>query len=312
MIEMHPGGSGTEAWPRQQPPDAPRRHVLTRPVRDRVVVVTGASAGIGRAIATRLARRGAKVVGCARDPDRLQAFADATPGVLAVRADVTSAADREELLDTAVRAHGRVDVLVNNAGRGWAGLVEDMPPEKVREVIETNLLAVVELTRLALPGMLARRDGDVLMVSSGATWFTLPPLTVYGATKHGVDGFVRSLRKEVWARGVRVHSVNPGPVRTEWLARSEDHQPPEGHGEEVLSPGISPEWVAAAVERSLRRPWPRTASVPRVVGLGRLLEVPPVSTTLDWVLSRNAPAMAASGQRLAREKASGRAQAPTQ
>ncbi len=270
-----------------------------RTLRGRVVLVTGASAGIGRATTERLVRAGATVVGCGRDEARLAALAAATPGVETQVCDVTDPGDRAALIDGVLARHGRIDVLVNNAGIGWEGLVEDMTGDDVDRLYATNVVALVDLTRRALPGMLARGSGDLVMISSGAAWVAVPPLTVYSSTKYAVDGFVEGLRRELWHRGVLVHSVNPGPVRTEWLARSRGYQPAEGEPESVLSPGVPAAWVAAAVERSLRRPWSRTVAVPRVVGLARLLQVQPLRMVLDVSTGLSAARLAAVGRRVA-------------
>jgi NAD(P)-dependent dehydrogenase (short-subunit alcohol dehydrogenase family) len=275
-------------------------------VQGRVVLVTGATSGIGRAVAARLAAAGAQVVGCARDPGRLAEVAAAEPGWDLRRTDVTDPDQRAELVDGVLADHGRIDVLVNNAGIGWQGLVEDMPADDVEQLYRTNVIAPVDLTRRVLPGMLARGDGDVVFTSSGAAFVALPPLTVYSSTKYAVDGFVEGLRREVWTRGVRVHSVNPGPVRTEWLARSRGAEPDEG--EAPPSPGVPTDWVAAAVHRSVTRPWSRTASVPRVVGLGRLLAVQPLRTVVDVATGVTATRLARGGRALAEDRTPDRAQ----
>lgn len=257
---------------------------------NRVVLVTGGSAGIGRKTIAELAARGARVVTCARHGDRLdEALAD-LPGVTGVVADVTDPADRALLFDRVVADHGRLDALVLNAGIGWAGLLEEMPGEKVEEVVATNLTAAIELTRLALPRLLAasRENGraDVVAVSSVAAWTRVAPLTVYSASKAGLDGFVKGLRREVTARGVRVHTVNPFFVSTEWLARGHGH-PPVSDADAVgrLSRGIAPERVAVQIAGCLSAARSRTVAVPRWAGLARLGEVTPVNRLLDRVLS---------------------------
>ncbi|SNR67454.1 SDR family NAD(P)-dependent oxidoreductase [Blastococcus mobilis] len=263
---------------------------MTRP-RDAVVLVTGGSAGIGRATVNRFAEEGRRVVTCARGGERLDEAIAGLPGVTGVVADVADAADRARLLDRVLEEHGRLDAVVLNAGLGWAGLLEDMPGEVVEGIVALNLTGVVELTRLALPHLLAaaRENGraDVVAVSSVAAWSQVPPLTVYSATKAGVDGFVTGLRREVTARGVRVHTVNPFFVRTEWLARGHGHAPQsdaDAHGR--LSRGIPPERVADQIAGCLTATRSRTVAVPRWAGLVRLGEVPPVNRTLDRLLSR--------------------------
>ena len=183
---------------------------MTRALTGRVAVVTGVTAGIGRAVARDLLSAGAAVVGCARDGERLELVAAKLPGLVAVRCDVRESQERATLVQTALDRYGRVDVLVHNAGLGYVGAVADMTAEDVERIVGTNVTALIDLTRLVLPGMQRRGHGDVLVVSSVAAWVQLPPLTAYGASKCAVDGFVEGLRREV-GHGVRVHSVNPGP-----------------------------------------------------------------------------------------------------
>ncbi|MGY1823455.1 SDR family oxidoreductase [Geodermatophilus sp. SYSU D00079] len=261
---------------------------------DRVVLVTGGSAGIGRSTVARLAAGGARVVTCARDGDRLaEALRSLPAGVTGVVADVADAGDRARLVERVVDEHGRLDAVVLNAGLGWAGLVEDMPGEVVEGMVALNLTGVVEVTRLALPHLLEaaaqRGRADVVTVASAAAWSQVPPLTVYSATKAGVQGFVKGLRREVTARGVRVHTVNPGPVATEWLARGHGAPPAsDADAPGRLSRGIRSERVADQISRCLTTPWSRTVAVPRWMGLARLGEVPPVDRALDVLLSRQA------------------------
>ena len=259
----------------------------------RVVLVTGGSAGIGRATVVRLAAADARVVTCARNGDRLaQALAD-VPGATGVVADVADAGDRAGLIERVIDEHGRLDAVVLNAGLGWASLLEDMPREAVEGIVALNLTGVIETTRLALPHLLtaARERGraDVVTVASAAAWAQLPPLTVYSATKAGVHGFVMGLRREITARGVRVHTVNPGPVSTEWLARGHGHPPAsDADARGRFSRGIAPERVADQIAGCLTSYWSRTVAVPRWMGLSRLGAVPPVNRVLDMVLSRQA------------------------
>lgn len=263
-----------------------------RSVRGKVVVLTGASAGIGRDTAVRLAARGAIVVGAARDLARLEALAAEAPGVEPVRCDVAVAADRAALVSGVLARHGRIDALVNNAGLGWEGLVEDMPASMAEYLWAVNVVGLVDLCRLVLPSMLAARSGDIVNVSSMAGHATFPPFSVYCATKAAVNGFTDALRREVRFRGVRVHLILPGPIATEWLPRSQGYEPAPGSPEARFG-GFPAVWVARAIERCLTRPWARTAAVPRVLGAGRVLHVTGVRQAADVVTAWGARAYAA-------------------
>jgi NAD(P)-dependent dehydrogenase (short-subunit alcohol dehydrogenase family) len=271
-------------------------------VRDRVVVVTGGSAGIGRATVERLTDDGAHVVTCARDGDRLAEALSDLPGVLGVPADMADAGDRARLVGRTIERYGRLDAVVLNAGLGWAGLLEDMPGEAVEGIVALNLTGAIEVTRLALPYLLAsageRGRADVLAVSSVAAWVQIPPLTVYSATKAGLDGFLNGFRREVTTRGVRVHSVNPFFVSTEWLARGHGSAPTsDADARGRLSRGIAPERVAEQITRCLTAPRSRTVAVPRWAGLARLGAVPPGSRLLDRRLSRQVERVRAAAAR---------------
>ena len=265
---------------------------MTRP-ENRVVLVTGGSAGIGRSAVARLARDGCRVVTCARHGERLEEAISGLPGVTGVVADVADAAGRATLVHRVLDEHGRLDGLVLNAGGGWAGRLEDMPGEGVEGIVALNLTGAIELSRLSLPHLLAAAGehgrADVVAVSSVAAWSQVPPLTVYSATKAGLHGFVKGLRREVTARGVRVHTVNPFFVQTEWLARGPGH-PPESDADarHRLSRGVSPDRVADRIASCLTAERARTVAVPRWAGVARLGELPPIGRTLDRVLSARA------------------------
>ena len=277
-----------------------------RPLQDRVVVVTGATAGIGRATALRLAGHGATVVACARSAGPLAELAGRSRHIVVKRCDVSDDDDRAELIASTVAEHGRLDALVNNVGIGWTGLVEDMTVDQIRRLAEVNVVGLVDLTRLALPHMLAQGDGDIVIVASGASWFATPPLTVYSATKYAVTGFAEGLRREVGARGVRVHTVHPGLVSTQFSARSASSRPGELAGPPSSGPGFSPEWVAAAIERSLSRPRRGgPVAVPRLLGLTRVVKLPVLRQAVDLVVGANAERISRLSRRIAEQDAAG-------
>lgn len=246
-------------------------------VAGKVVIVTGASAGIGRDTATRLRDHGAVVVGAARDLDRLKQV----DGIDPVRCDVAVADDRAALVSTVLARHGRVDALVNNAGLGWTGAFEEMPAERVQYLYDVNVVGLIDLCRLVLPDMLGRGSGHIVNVSSVAGFVSLPPNTVYSSTKFAVNGFTEGLRREVWHRGVKVHQINPGPVKTEWAPRSKGFSPSPGAPEQRDATGVSATAVARQIERCLTSPWPRVASVPRVLGVARLTSLVGVREAMD-------------------------------
>ncbi len=243
-------------------------------------MVTGASAGIGRESALVLARRGARVWAVARSADLLEELASAHRGITPLVADLTDDGDRAAVVDAA----GNLDVLVNNAGIGWLGPVEEMPAAQVRQLFELNVLALIDLTQRVIPGMLERRRGHVVNVASVASWVAIPPLTVYSATKFAVQGFSDGLRRELAGRGVSVATVNPGPVATHFGPRAQVHdRPTEALGDGVMT-GVPPSMVARAVLRSVRMAgWPgyATIAVPRVLGFSRLGAVPGLRWTVD-------------------------------
>lgn len=244
------------------------------------VVVTGASDGIGRETALLLAGRGARVWAVARSGALLEELAGEHERIVPLVADVSVDADRAAVVEAA----GEVDVLVNNAGIGWSGLVEDMPAEQVRRLFEVNVLALVDLTQRVLPGMLARRRGHVVNLASVASWVAAPPLTVYSATKFAVQGFSDGLRREVAGRGVAVTTVNPGPVATRFGERAQVGDRPTMLLTGAAMPGVPAAMAARAVVRSVRMggfPGFVTIAVPRPVGLVRLLTVPGLQPVVD-------------------------------
>jgi short-subunit dehydrogenase len=187
-----------------------------------VVIVTGASSGIGEATARRLAKAGAKVVLSARRPERLAAIArelDPTAeNVLAVAGDVTDASDRQRLVAAALAKFGRIDALVNNAGYGTRGPVEMVPVDLIRKNFETNVFSLIALTQLVVPAMRERGSGCIVNIGSVAGRIARPLSSIYDSTKHALEALTDGLRGELKPFGVGVTLVRPGFITTEFIA----------------------------------------------------------------------------------------------
>ena len=179
--------------------------IVAMQLTDAVVLVTGASTGIGQAAAVRFAARGAQVLVHGRDPDRTTDVARQVGG-RAIIADLASPEDRQRLVDEALDAFGRVDVLVNNAGFGYCGPLTAMPVDTIRRLVEVDLVAAIELTRGLLPGMVEHKRGTVCFVTSIAGRTGVAGEAVYSATKAGLDAFAESLRAETAGSGVDIAS----------------------------------------------------------------------------------------------------------
>jgi len=180
-----------------------------------VALVTGGSSGIGAATARALATAGVRPLLAGRDPGRLQAVARETGG-LALAADLATADGPAVLAEAATQAAGPdgIDVLINNAGIGWAGPIEQMTAEQAANLIAVDLTAPIQLTRLLVPGMAARGHGHVVFVSSIAGATGVRGEAVYSAAKAGLGCFAESLASELAGRGVGVSVIVPGVIDT--------------------------------------------------------------------------------------------------
>ena len=186
-----------------------------------VIIVTGASSGIGEATARRLVRGGARVGLSARRADRLEALAreldSSGANVLAVAGDITNAADREKLVAATREKFGRIDGLVNNAGYGTRGPVEMVPVELIRKNFETNIFSLIALTQLVLPHLRERGDGCIVNIGSVAGKIARPLSSIYDSTKHALEAITDGLRGELKPFGVRVTLIRPGFILTEFV-----------------------------------------------------------------------------------------------
>jgi NAD(P)-dependent dehydrogenase (short-subunit alcohol dehydrogenase family) len=237
-----------------------------------VALVTGASSGIGKATALRLAALGFTVYAAARRVERMSDMAD--HGIHVESLDVTDDGSMVKVVDKIVSEHGRIDILVNNAGYGSYGAVEDVPIAEARRQFDVNVFGLARLTQLVLPHMRAQRDGYIVNISSmgGKIWEPLGGW--YHAAKFAVEGLSDCLRAEVAEFGIKVVVVEPGSITSEWATISADNleaisadTPYRGQAK-LIARGLrksdtsflasEPQVVAEAIGKAVQRTKPRT------------------------------------------------------
>lgn len=230
----------------------------------RVVLITGASSGIGQACADRLHRRGLRVYGTSRHPQPIPGSFDM------IQMDVDSDESVQAGVALVCEREGRLDVVVSNAGCGIAGAIEDTSTEEAKAQFETNFFGTLRVCRAALPIMRAQRSGTIINISSIGGLFGIPFQGLYSASKHAVEGLSESLSMEVRRWGIRVVLVEPGDLRTGFTAaRRQTAQCRENRAYQACfdaalqviehdeTHGASPEQVARLVERIIRSRSPR-------------------------------------------------------
>ncbi len=186
----------------------------------KTVLITGASSGIGEETVKLLLAAGYTVYAGARRLDRMKSLADAGARVLAL--DVTEDASMTAAVETVLQEAGRIDVLINNAGYGSYGSLEDVPPEEARRQFDVNILGLARLTQLVLPTMRAQRSGRIVNISSIAGKFGEPFGSWYHATKFALEGLSDSLRMELHPFGIDVVVIQPGATHSEWAGIAHD------------------------------------------------------------------------------------------
>ncbi|MBP7141794.1 MAG: SDR family NAD(P)-dependent oxidoreductase [Opitutaceae bacterium] len=244
---------------------------------DQVIIVTGASSGIGEAVARRLAHGGAHLVLTARRSDRLQSIArELDPGgerILVVAADITLAADRERVVNEAVGRFGRIDGLVNNAGYGQRGPLERVPVDAIRRNFEVNVFSLIALTQNVIPHLRSQGHGRIINIGSVAGRIARPLSSVYDSTKHALEALTDGLRGELLPFGIDVVMIRPGYIATEFAesanvasADTLDDPGPYAPYVEAYRKGYSrkrrfarpPDVIARLVERALTTVHPST------------------------------------------------------
>ena len=231
---------------------------MTTNIDGKIIVITGASSGLGEAAARHLAGQGAKVVLGARRAERIEALAEEirTAGgeALPVATDVTDRAQVANLIDTAVRDFGRVDVLINNAGIMPLSALESLKVDEWDRMIDVNIKGVLYGIAAALPHMKAQRSGHVITTASVAGHLIFPASSVYSGTKFAVRAICEGFRQEVKDYNIRTTIVSPGAVKTELLDHISDEAVQGANRDFVGSVGISPSSFASMVAFAISQP----------------------------------------------------------
>ena len=237
---------------------------MTKGIENKVVVITGASSGLGEAAARLLAENGAKLVLGARRIDRLQALAaELGLGEQAVlKTDVTDRAQVQRLVDHAVATHGRIDVLINNAGLMPSSMLENLHVDEWDRMIDVNLKGVLYGIAAALPHMKTQKSGHIINVASVAGHKVGPGGVVYAATKHGVRVISEGLRQEVKPYNIRSTIISPGAVETEL---------PDTITDSVVAAGIREVYKLAIPASSFARAVAFAMSQPEEVDINEIL-----------------------------------------
>lgn len=199
---------------------------MNEPNESPVWFITGCSSGLGHALAWRVLARGHRLVATARRPETLADLVASHPDQCRVFAlDVAVAAQIAPVVAQAAAAFGRLDVVVNNAGYGLIGAVEEVSDEQIARSFETNFFGALRVMRAALPILRAQRRGHFVNISAAAAIANYPGFSIYGATKCALEGVSESLAAEVRPLGLKVTLVQPGPFRTDFIARSLERAP---------------------------------------------------------------------------------------
>jgi NAD(P)-dependent dehydrogenase (short-subunit alcohol dehydrogenase family) len=227
----------------------------------RVVLVTGASSGIGKATSTLLAAKGWRVYAAAR---RIESMQDLTgKGAIPMKLDITDKLQCSAAVDEILRKEGRIDALVNNAGYGSYGALEEVPDEEARRQLDVNVFGLMGLTRLILPHMRAQRSGRIINISSIGGRMTTPMGGWYHATKFAVEALSDALRTEVKPFGIEVVVIQPGSISTAWSGIAKDSLLAVSGNGPYSEPARN---MAIILETAGRRgKWPMTPASPDVI-----------------------------------------------
>lgn len=205
-----------------------------------VVVITGGSSGLGKAAAKRLGQSGAIVYILARTQSRLQETERELKAkgysVISIKTDIASSMQVKQAIDRIIEEQGKIDYLINNAGIGYMGAVEEMDTKKYDEMFNTNMKGVFNMVRHVLPHMKERKSGYIINISSGAGLNGIPQMAVYCATKFALRGFSEALAQEAKPFNIRVSIINPGSINTPFHINFKGTEPDQKTKESMMQP----------------------------------------------------------------------------
>jgi len=251
----------------------------------KIALITGASSGIGAALANLLGRKGMRLVLVARRSERLENLAREIDrqgrSVLTLKADLCLKSERARVFDMVMERFGRVDILVNNAGIGWYGYASDMPWEIANELLQLNIIAVAHLTLLLLPEMRRRNIGYIINIGSISGSLPSQGVALYGASKSFLDNFTIALSRELRGTQLQASVVRAGPVHSEFCEAAVSRLGGLPMPTERL--GVTPEHVASRIWRLIKDPQ-QTIYLPR-----RLAITPWVEKCFGWLIDRLGP-----------------------
>jgi short-subunit dehydrogenase len=223
---------------------------LAHLLKEKIVLITGASSGFGADAARLFAKEGCSVILAARRMDRLTTLAEeihlAGGQAFAIQLDLAEQSQINDVVKTVLEKYGRIDILLNNAGLGRLNWLETLDPSTDIDMpLDVNLRGVLQLTRAILPSMMACQNGQIINMSSVAGLIAAPMYSIYSATKFGLRGFTDSLRREMAPFGIQVSGIYPGPATTEFGLQS---------GDNPLKRNIKiPRWIYMTSEYVARR-----------------------------------------------------------
>jgi len=250
-----------------------------------VVIITGASSGIGASVARLFAQEGYRVSLAARRLDRLEAIAEEIEAkggrALAVQTDLSKYEDIQKLIAATLAHYHQVDVLVNNAGFGRLKWLEELDPVvDIQAQLQINLVATILVSREILPHMIERRAGHIINMASLGGFVATPTYTIYSASKFGVRGFTEALRREVGVYGVHVTGIYPGGVKTEFKQHTGADRKTGRTTPDSLR--LEPEEVAQAILNAVHHPR-REVIIPRLMRFSVWMNLlfPGI---MDWII----------------------------